>query len=173
MYRNNSSILRFGDPMKIAWQHLWQTGGTVDRGTYAFVGLLGFALKHNVDRLVASHVFYRPWGFFNYWVPVRDVGRVTQLPRSEAVFLESMLALSLPFVWVGVVLTLKRLRSAQLSPALVAFFFVPFVNLLFFLWLCIVPQRGLPAELTGEPKTPLLARVVPDNVLGSAAISLL
>ena len=73
---------------------LWSPSGTVPRGTYAIVGLLGFTLKHNLDRFVASFGFHRHWGVFNYWVPVRDVARVTQLPHSEAVFLATMVALS-------------------------------------------------------------------------------
>ena len=63
--------------MKITFADLWRSGGTIDRGPYALVGLIGFALKHNLDRLVATFVFHRPWGLFNYWVPVRDVARIT------------------------------------------------------------------------------------------------
>jgi hypothetical protein len=58
----------------------------VDRGTYAVVGLLGFATKHNLDRFVASYVFHRNWGLFNYWVPVRDVARIIDLHGNEALF---------------------------------------------------------------------------------------
>ena len=67
---------------------------TMDRGTYALVGLLGFAIKHNLDRLVATYGFHRPWGFFNYWVPVKDVARITEVRGSEPVFLGTMVALS-------------------------------------------------------------------------------
>jgi hypothetical protein len=102
---------------------LWSSAGTVNRGTYALVGLAGFALKHNLDRFVAFG-FHRRWGLFNYWVPVRDVARVTQLPHSEAIFLATMVALSLPFIWLGVAMTMKRLRSAGLPPQLVALFFI-------------------------------------------------
>ena len=151
---------------------LWNTTGTIDRGTYAFIGLIGFALKHNFDRFVARYGFHRPWGMFNYWIPVRDVAHITELPRREAEFLGTMVTLALPFIWVGVALTLKRLRSAGLPPQLVAIFFAPFVNLLFFLVLCVVPARkegSLP-----EPRTQsLLVRIVPDGAVGSAAISLL
>src|SRR3954468_3572217 len=111
---------------------LFSPSGNIDRGTYALVGLLGFALKHNLDRLVASYFFHRHWGIFNYWVPVRDVIRITQIGGPDAAFLATMVALSLPFIWIGVVLTLKRLRSAQLPAPLLAFFFVPFLNLAFF-----------------------------------------
>ncbi len=161
--------------MKIAFADLWRPSETVDRGTYALVGLLGFALKHNLDRLVATYGFHRPWKLFNYWVPVGDVVRVTQLHRGEARFLETMVALSLPFVWVGVMLTMKRLRSAGLPPQLVALFFVPFANLVFFLLLCLLPEKDLP-QSKERAKSPLdwtLARIVPDSAWGAAAVSLL
>jgi uncharacterized membrane protein YhaH (DUF805 family) len=161
--------------MKITFADLWRSSGTVDRGTYAVVGLVGFALKHNLDRLVATSVFHRPWGLFNYWVPLRDVARITALSSGDAMFLETMVVLALPFVWIGVALTLKRLRSANLPSQLVLLFFVPFLNLLFFLLLCLIPARnstvseGQKDRQRGSP----FARIVPDSVLGSAAISLL
>src|SRR5580698_4972365 len=93
--------------VKFSFADLWRPTGTVDRKTYALVGLLGFAIKHNLDRAVATYGFHRGWGLFSYWVPVRDVVRVTQLPHEEARFLATMVVLSLPFVWVGVVLTIK------------------------------------------------------------------
>jgi len=161
--------------MKITFADLWRSSGTVDRGTYAVVGLVGFALKHNLDRLVATSVFHRPWGLFNYWVPLRDVTRITSLRSGDAMFLETMVVLALPFVWVGVALTLKRLRSANLPSQLVLLFFVPFLNLLFFLLLCLMPARNstVTEGQRGRHKGSPFARMVPDNVLGSAAISLL
>ncbi|HSY92990.1 MAG TPA: hypothetical protein VK812_16585 [Candidatus Binatus sp.] len=161
--------------MKITFGDLWRSNGTIGRGAYALVGVLGFAIKHNLDRLVASYGFHRPWGLFNYWVPVRDVARITELRGNEAVFLGTMVALSLPFIWVGVVLTMKRLRSAGLPTHLVALFFLPFLNLLFFLILCFLPERSL---LWASPKADSrqgssLARIFPESALGSAAISLL
>lgn len=158
--------------MKNRFSGLWSTSGTIDRGAYALIGVLGFALKHNLDRLVARYGFHRPWELFNYWIPVRDVARITELPRREAEFLGTMVALALPFIWVGVALTMKRLRSAGLRPQLVALFFLPFLNLLFFLVLCLLPARtdDSPREFS---KQSFLARIVPDSAVGSAAISLL
>jgi uncharacterized membrane protein YhaH (DUF805 family) len=164
------------DPfMKITFAELWRSSGTIDRGPYALVGLIGFTLKHNLDRLVATYVFHRPWGLFNYWVPVRDVARITALHSGDARFLETMIVLALPFIWVGVALTTKRLRSANLPSPLVLLFFVPFLNLLFFLLLCLVPARtSATTELRTEwPKGSAFARIIPESVLGSAAISLL
>jgi uncharacterized membrane protein YhaH (DUF805 family) len=161
--------------MKITPADLWRSGGTIDRGPYALVGLIGFALKHNLDRLVATFVFHRPWGLFNYWVPVRNVARITALRNADTVFLATMVVLSLPFIWVGVTLTAKRLRSANLPSALVLLFFVPFLNLLFFLCLCLIPARNpdITPKQTAGPKNTFLSRVVPESALGSAALSLL
>lgn len=161
--------------MKITFGELWRPNGTIGRGPYALVGVLGFALKHNLDRAVASYGFHRPWGLFNYWVPVRDVARITEVRGNEAAFLGTMVAVALPFIWIGVVLTMKRLRSAGLPTQLVALFFIPVVNLPFFLILCLWPERGPSLEEPGasQRKDVWLARLFPESVLGSAAVSLL
>jgi uncharacterized membrane protein YhaH (DUF805 family) len=153
---------------------LWSPSGTIGRGTYALTGLIGIAIKHNLDRLVATIAFNKPWGVFNYWIPIRDVPRITQLGGSDAKFLATMVALSLPFIWVGVALTMKRLRSAGLPVQFVLWFFLPVLNLLFFLLLCLIPEQSLEQrsrEPKGQPSP--LARMIPSGKLGSAAYSLL
>jgi hypothetical protein len=161
--------------MKTTFGDLWQSEGTIGRGMYAVVGLFGFAIKHNLDRFVASFGFHRPWGFFNYWVPVRDVARITALDSDEARFLATMVALSLPFIWVGVRLTVKRLRSAGLSTQLVALFFLPVLNLFFFLLLCLLPEKDSSSTGLKAAQWPdsAVARILPESALGSAAVSLL
>jgi hypothetical protein len=164
---------------KITFVGLWRPSGTVDRGTYALVGALAFVLKNKIDRLVAAYFFHRYWGFLNYWVPLQGVGRITDLRGQDAVFLETMVAVALPFVWLGLTMTMKRLRSAGLPPSLVASF-VPFLNLLFFAILCAWPERQAEGfnhrgqgGTQGNANESLLARIVPDSVLGSAAVAVL
>ena len=118
----------------------WQS--TITRGDYAKWGLLLFAIKYNLDRLVASRFFGAPWYPWNYLVGPRDLA--APAGRNPAVFLLVLLALSLPFIFWGVTLTLRRLRDAGWPPALVVLFFVPFVNLLFFAFLCVQPSREPP-----------------------------
>jgi hypothetical protein len=56
----------------------------------------------------------------------------------------------------------------------VALFFVPFLNLLFFLVLCLAPERSPSAmEQQGQQKNSWLSRVLPESALGSAAVSIL
>ena len=155
-------------PFTVRSSDLWLWDGTVYRGTYALIGLLGFALKHNLDRLAASWVFDRPWGLFNYWIPPSEI------LQEEPLFLIFMLTLSLPFIWVGVVLTLRRLRAVKLPSALVVVFFLPLVNLAFFILLSVLPSRQeeVFSEKTGSLK-PFFDKVIPRDPWGSAAISLL
>ncbi len=135
--------------------------------------MLGFALKHNVDRLVATFGFHRAWGLFNYWEPLQNAGRVTNLHPDEAKFLATLVATALPFIWVGVVMTLKRLRSAGAPAAFVIFFFVPVFNLLFSLLLSLAPARTTPVDgVALGRKESWYARLIPDSFVGSAAVSI-
>jgi len=62
---------------KLTLRQLFTPAGSVDRATYAVFGVLGFAIKHNIDRFVAAYFFHQPWTLFNYWVPLRET-RITQ-----------------------------------------------------------------------------------------------
>jgi|HubBroStandDraft_1064217.scaffolds.fasta_scaffold20202_3 uncharacterized membrane protein YhaH (DUF805 family) len=154
---------------------LWSTEGTIDRGPYALVGLIGFAIKHNFDRLLATGMFHRKWSLFNYWIPLDRAVRVTSLSTSDRTFLLWMLVLSLPFIWVGVALTTQRLRAMGLPLWLVALFFLPYLNLLFFIILCVYPSQS--AEDLAKPprarENRTLGKIIPDNTWGSAAMALL
>ncbi len=151
---------------------LFRWDGTVDRGAYVLTGFSGFLLKHNIDRLVATLVYGKTWGLFNYFIPPKDA--LTALAPNDLQMLLTLLALSLPFVWVGVVLTLRRLRSAGLPLPWVFFFFVPVLNLLFFLILALMPPVSGAAEVTGKPQgwvKRVLDRVIPTNPWGNAALA--
>jgi hypothetical protein len=64
-----------------------------------------------------------------------------------------LLAMSLPFVWVGTALTLRRLHDIGWPPWRVILFFAPFLNLLFFAFLCVTPgaDQRLHVDLSAEP----------------------
>jgi hypothetical protein len=147
--------------------------GKIDRGQYLLIGVIGFAIKHNLDRLVAWLGFHRQWSVFNYWIPLNRAVRINSLQHADAVFLLTMLALSLPFIIVGVVLTLGRLRSAGLPHWLVLAFFLPYANLAFFLLLSVLPAKP-EGNGVAEPSSrgsALLGRVVPESTGGSAAMA--
>lgn len=156
---------------RFRFSDLWRWSGTVSRGRYAVVGFLGFALKHNLDRGLAQFVFGRPWGFFNYWVPLDRAANVAALPPEERNFLITMALMSLPFIWVGLAMTVRRLRSAGLPTWLAVLFFAPFVNLLFLLILAVVPGHEERANRWATRLESPFDRLVPRSAIGAAAVS--
>jgi len=149
----------------------WQ--GTVGGGAYTLVGLMAFAVKFNLDLWLAQSIFHRSWGLLNYFVPA-GAGRaaVTSLAGQDLAFFVAMVVIALPFVWVGVTMTLRRLRQTKLATWLAVLFFVPVLNLFLFLLLAFLPTRQdsvatPPAIVT---RTTLLGRVIPDDP-GRAALT--
>src|SRR5438270_8748195 len=146
---------------------LWRWDGRVGRGTYATVGVIGLAVKHVLDHFIATHFFHTS-GFFNYWVPLGRAARILQLSESEAKFLATMLLVAMPFIWIGLAMTVRRLRDAGQPVWLVIFFFFPFVNLLFFYVLCVLPtrQQAPSQEAAPWPSVRPLDGIIPRSALG-------
>ena len=149
--------------------------GTIDRGPYAVWGLILFAVKYNIDRWVAAAHFGRKWGILSYLNPSEQF-RVDNIPRDQLTFYATLLAIALPFIWVGVAMTLRRLRSADLPLWLVVLFFIPVVNIFLFILLSLIPSRldesyrRLPSRMGLQD---LLDWIIPDHPVGSAAVGLL
>lgn len=139
--------------MKITIGDVCGWRGTLSRAQYAIIGALGFCLKYAIDSAVARLVYQQPWRFSNYWRAPFEVATVSELPGTDVRFVLVMLLLALPYLWVGLVCTLKRLRDARLHPGWMFFFFVPAVNLALFAGLCIFPSRA-----AGDPEEELLAK---------------
>jgi uncharacterized membrane protein YhaH (DUF805 family) len=162
--------------------NLWRFDGTVSRKTYALVGFIGFAIKHNIDRYIARDYLYasnRPANYwanalFNYWAPLNEAARLTHLSYAERQFLFTLVLVSLPFIWVGVNLTVRRLRDSVLPLWLVCLFFIPFVNVLFFLALCLIPPKYNDSsdEAAPWPHVRALDRVIPRGKLASTILSM-
>lgn len=151
---------------------LWRLSGTIGRGPYAACGLVLFALKHNADRFVAAMFFRRQWGPFSYFDPLPD-GSVASLSTADARFFATLLLISLPFIWIGVALTARRLRSVGLPAWMALAFFVPFVNLVLFLILCFIPEKEMSQVGKAGVDSPrrLLDRAIPHGILGNAAVA--
>src|SRR5262245_32019396 len=120
-------------PMRFQPSLLWTWNRTIDRLPYVLTGVLLFLVKFAIDWTIATQVFGQSWSLTHYLVWPNDrTLRVVDLSDPERAFALTMLAVSLPFIWIGVILTLHRLRAAGLPLALVLFFFVPLINLLLF-----------------------------------------
>jgi uncharacterized membrane protein YhaH (DUF805 family) len=161
--------------MAFQFSDLWRWDGKVDRGKYAAVGLIGVAIKYNVDRLIAgSFLGYDKSFFFNYLAPLGKAARLNHLSNTEAKFLATLLLFSIPFLWIGVAMTAKRLRDAGQPVWLVVLFFIPVINVLFFLALCALPRQERAAYSEGAPwpGPGVVAGIIPRSALGSAVLAI-
>ena len=118
--------------------------GKLSRAQYFTIGAAAFCLKYGVDTVLARGIFHQSWKYVNYWRSPFEVTYVQDLPRADARFLLTMLLAALPFLWLGIVCTINRLRDARLHWGWMFFFFVPLVNLGLFTALCIFPSRDNP-----------------------------
>ena len=121
----------------------WDQG--ISAGRYVRWGFGLLAIKLVIDLAVAN-IFVHAWSPLQYviWPGDRPLGTLFQ-PGPEQSFAIAMTAVSLPFIWAGIMLTLQRLRAAGLPLTLVLLFFVPVVNLLMFALLSI-PTRARTAS---------------------------
>ena len=116
---------------------------TLDRWPYFWWGCALMAVKYNIDRLIAWKEFNRSWYFWNYVKP-HGFAALDALPPEDERFYFILLLTSLPFLAAGLFLTLRRLRSAGLSAGFCLLFFVPLINLIFFVILSLVPAKTNP-----------------------------
>ena len=90
---------------------LWTWNRTIDRVPYLLFGILLFLVKYAIDWMIAT-AFGLSWTPLNYVIWPNDrVLRVFELNDPERWFSLTMLFVSLPFIWCGVLLTLHRLRA--------------------------------------------------------------
>jgi uncharacterized membrane protein YhaH (DUF805 family) len=134
-------------------------------------GLVLFGLKFQLDRLIA-HLFHRKCLLLDYWGAASYP--ILTGERGAFTFLLAMAMVAVPFVAIGVALTIRRLRAVHWPLWLSLLFFVPAVNLLFFLLLVAWPtDSGANLEDAGTVPLSFVPRVLPGSQLGAAVAGVL
>lgn len=110
----------------------------LERFPYVTAGVTLSAIKIAADNAVA-HAHGKPYSVLFYVSPI-DAPLLR--PSEDLRYWATLATVAVPFVALGVILTVRRLRDAGLSPWLTLLFFVPFANLLFFLVAAAAPSRG-------------------------------
>ena len=157
---------------------LWRLGGAIGRRRYFVLGACLMAVKYNFDRLLYAQMLGRTWSPFDAEFALNFLFRWSLYPQ-DARQAAILAAAAIPFLWTGVVLTVKRLRSAGLPLWLAVLFFVPLVKFLFFAVLCVLPGREsqespargrwdalLPASTLGSAVAAVVATFIPALLLG-------
>ena len=79
---------------------IWNWQGRIGRSRYLITGLVLFAVKHNIDRLLAT-IYEYPWGPFNYLVFYSSHSNgIFGLTTPDASFYALLLVFAFPFIWI-------------------------------------------------------------------------
>jgi hypothetical protein len=122
--------------------------------------------KFTADRLMSSLIFHQSWSIEEYF---RGHSTLMQTPA----FSTALVLLAIPFIWCGVALTLRRLRSAGLPSVLVLLFFVPAVKFVLFFLLCVLPERPDASVPPRIGRWPFFDALIPQSKLGAVAAAIL
>lgn len=122
----------------------------VDRGTYFAAGVSLMILKYLVEAAAAFYAlgyWLTPWAFLSPLVSYR----LARSYGSENLWFLAFVAVwSLPFIWIGVSMSVRRAVDANLSPWVGLLFFMPFVNFVLMLVLACLPTRGAGWDVSGR-----------------------
>jgi hypothetical protein len=134
---------------KLVVSEALEIGRPLGRREYVLLGASLMALKYVVDAIsirVATGFAWTPIDYLWSLVSLRG-SKVAAFPSDLSIFL---LLWTLPFIWIGVVLSVRRAQDAGLPPWIVVFFFLPLLNYVLMLTLALVPAAESPAPADAE-----------------------
>jgi uncharacterized membrane protein YhaH (DUF805 family) len=135
------------------WKWLFTFEGRVNRAEYLVAGVLLTVLKYAIDwSLMRSFglLKFHPWTY--------ELPPLALVPTGHGMTRPFLIlwAVAIPFFWIGISLTVRRLRDAGMNLGLACLFFVPWVKLGLFVVLAMVPgevevfDAETVAEASGE-----------------------
>lgn len=147
--------------------------GTIGRGGYAAAGVSLIVVKYLIDSVTAGLIAGRAWSPL-YYVGFEQIELLRQAGPEDVRLFAGLLVVAVPFVWVGVALTVQRLRDVGWPVWLAMLFFVPFLSFAICLALCVMPPAGTAgapraAGATSRPK--VLTEWLPVRTVYSAPLS--
>ncbi len=160
----------------VGMRRSWLTGsGSIDRRTYFLTGVTLAILKYAGDVALIRVATGHTWTPANYldstyllWSAVWE--------HAPGWLLPALSLWTLPFLWIGMVMTLGRCRDAGLSPWLAFAFFIPYANYIQMLTLSVlpsIPRQANPPRPAGTKNDRLpaaLAAIVVSTLTGLAAV---
>ena len=144
--------------------------GEVSGREYLAWGVGLFLLKLPLDTWVAktyAGIHWQPWYYFS---ALQNPLFTAQATRGQWL---PMLAAAVPFLYIGLALTVQRLNALRRVPLWAVFFFVPFANVVFFMLLV-----GMTPPPPDEPKKDHAAagpldRFVPEGRMACVVLAML
>src|ERR1700731_261743 len=151
------------------WRLLFDPRGATSRPVFIGTTIGLTIVKIAGDLALTRYLFHHSWDVREYFFPRFEtlvVNSPDDWKRNAALLLWAT-----PFVWMGLCLLTKRLRSARAPVSLVLFFFVPIAKFFLFAILCFLPERE---ERASEKEVaPPKRKWAPESSLASACVAVL
>ncbi len=139
----------------------------VDRRAYLIHGAGLVAFKYAVDSMLiwaATGSVWLPWSYLRT-SPLQMGATLEHAPA----FLAPLLVIwTLPFLWIGVCMTMRRLLDARLSAWWSLLFFVPLAGYALMVGLTLAPSREQPVTSPPDPQIRKLPAALQSIVVGAA-----
>ena len=149
--------------------------GETDRRVYLIAGVTLFLLKYAIDYTVASLVLGKPWSILHY-LSSQQILLLRSGTPGDRLYFTVMFLVSLPFIWIGITLTVRRLRSAAMPIWLAFLFFLPTINVFFLMIIAVMPPRERKSTTDSgahQRVQPSIHRRWPRNPATSAVLSMI
>jgi uncharacterized membrane protein YhaH (DUF805 family) len=153
---------------------LWRWEGRVKGSTYLSVGIVAFAIKILLDFTISTFGFHRFWTPLFYLRPFGTFVYSFAQAKPDGVYALTMLLVALPFVWLGLAMTVKRLRDAGRPLWYSCFFFLPVLNFIVLIVFSTFSSAQQPSreEAAPWPNVRPLDRWIPRSKWWSAFLSI-
>ncbi len=118
---------------------------------YAASGVTLMLWKYSVEALaiwVSTGSIYMPWHFLNPLISAR----FAMVQGAPAWLGWAWFVWTLPFLWIGITMSVRRSADAGASPWLGFLVLVPVINLLFMIGICFLPTRRGDYWRRSDPK---------------------
>lgn len=134
------------------WLRLWFTfERQVGRREYLVSGIALASLKYVVDILLIWSTTGRLWQPLDYLSPVSTLAS-EKLADAPAALLPVLALWALPFLWIGISMSMRRALDAGHSAWIALLFFVPGVSYLFMAVLSLLPGKPAPVRIAEPPR---------------------
>ena len=124
--------------MKRLLRHWFGLSERVDRRTYFLTGAGLMLFKYLVDATVVWSYTHRWWSPLDYVSPLWSVRTVALQGMPPAAML-GLALWTLPFLWIGVGMSMRRAVDAGRSGWLAVLFFIPYLKFVLIGALCVLP----------------------------------
>ncbi len=131
---------------------LFNLEGKISNKRYAIIGFTLMLCKYIIDALIIYYYTLEFWSPLDYLSPFAVIGKSSATQAPSLLYLV-MMFWALPFIWMGLNLTQKRLVDAGKSPWYAILFFVPFINYVLMLTLCFLPSVNTPDSILKKSTT--------------------